>query len=545
MGAVSHDVAASVLLGCLAFAALADAPARARADADPASPPPPLGSDSVKTVDADGNATIVPIAQFAVPELNECSGIVRRGGLWFAHNDSGDAPRLFVSERPDFLEAQPLVVPGAVAVDWETVTLIDGDLLVCDVGDNRRSRSDVTLYRVRYHPAVNQGSDAGAQARHEPARLELLAAYPVAYPDGPHDCEAVFVTGGHVHLVVKNRGEPRTTVMRLDTLLTARELPPDRRNVAVVTGAIELPAGEQVTDAAVHEGRGLLALLSYGAIFVYPLDKVAGPPARTVRLFARQCEALTFDGDDAVFANEERDVFRVPDFFRRELRSMLPPAVKFFVRRMDPATTALPGGLPEVETPLSRVPLESNFASDVLRMGVCGDRLLMDGWLEFDDGAGAGVPTNQQSTRLGTAVLFVAPRSADALMLADDEAQYALVLREDFSATLLRVNLAGGRERPELVPGARVAGGIREGRFVFRLSLPLSRLSLAKDATSFRFNACTLGMRTKTPEAVLSGGSVFALLRPEIAAVAEVAEHAPVAPPATQDASGDAGGKDE
>jgi hypothetical protein len=320
-------------------------------------------------------------------------------------------------------------------------------------------------------------------------------------------------------------------------------MPPDRRNMARKVAEIELPPGEQITDAAVHEGRSLLTLLSYGALFVYPLDRVSGKPARTVPLFARQCEALVVDGEDLLITNEERDVYRIAQFFTRDLRSLLPPPVSFFVRRLDPATTSLADGLPEATTALARVPLESDMATDVLRMGVCGDRLLMDGWLDIT--AATLVPTNQQSVSLGTALLFVAPRSGVAPRLTPDEPQFALVLREDHTVTLLDVTLTGGGGRPELVPGSRVEGRVVERRFTFRLSLPLARLGLTADVTTFRFNAATLAMRENHVEAIVSGRSVFALLRPRVAATAVVAARPPAAAPSASEPRIEAGAKSD
>ena len=104
------------------------------------------------TCDADDP---VPSGSVASAELVELSGLAAgrsaEGVLW-AHNDSGDRPRLFALGL-DGSDRGAFEVEGADAVDWEDMAAGPGPdgsphLFVADVGDNAESRPEVAVYRI-------------------------------------------------------------------------------------------------------------------------------------------------------------------------------------------------------------------------------------------------------------------------------------------------------------------------------------------------------------------------------------------------------------
>jgi hypothetical protein len=251
--------------------------------------------------------SLEPATRIAHPDLVETSGLVWDGLAFWAHNDSGAAPVLYRSGSPDFQRADALPVPDAELLDWEDLALLDGDLLVCDTGDNQLARDHVMIYRVRYHPA-----DGAA-----PARLETVARAPVRYPDGPHDCEGAAVISGRLHLFTKGRGEPtHRGVYRVGSLLDRERLPPGGANEAVLLGTLHLPAGAQITAACVDRDAGLVVLLGYDRIAVYPASSPWGPPLRQVGVSLKQCEALCVRDGALVIANEQRDVYLLDGWHR-------------------------------------------------------------------------------------------------------------------------------------------------------------------------------------------------------------------------------------
>ena len=136
-----------------------------------------------------------------VPEIPETSGLAvsrRHPGLLWSHNDSGSAAVLFALDTAGTLRGR---VPVSIRTrDWEDISAArcpSGDCLyIADIGDNRRARQQVYIYRVR-EPAP--GDKATAQP-------ELFTA---TYPDGPQNAEAMFVIGcGLLHHHERSRRRP-------------------------------------------------------------------------------------------------------------------------------------------------------------------------------------------------------------------------------------------------------------------------------------------------------------------------------------------------
>jgi hypothetical protein len=132
----------------------------------------------------------------ALPEIRESSGLAvsrRTPGILWSHNDSGNEAVLFA------LDTQG-VVRGRVRVpvrtrDWEDVSIgpcPSGDCLyIADIGDNRRVRRQIQIYRVP-EPAIGDA---------QTAPVEKLNA---VYADGPHNAEAVFVAGRDLFIVTRD-----------------------------------------------------------------------------------------------------------------------------------------------------------------------------------------------------------------------------------------------------------------------------------------------------------------------------------------------------
>jgi hypothetical protein len=131
--------------------------------------------------------------------LTEASGVAagRTGGRLWTHNDSGAAVLVAVD-----LQGKPvgrLTVSGARVEDWEAITAGPcgkaSCLYVGDIGDNRASRKQITVYRIS-EPAEPNGS-ANAETLHG------------TYPDGPQDAESLLVApDGTIVVVTKGEGGP-------------------------------------------------------------------------------------------------------------------------------------------------------------------------------------------------------------------------------------------------------------------------------------------------------------------------------------------------
>ena len=107
-------------------------------------------------------------------------------------NDSGDSSRVFVLD-PESGETVGVTDFHTEVTDVEALAPAGPHAVyVGDIGDNRRERDEVIVHRV---PVGRDQLDV------EPASFRL------AYPDGPHDAESLFVDRtGRLHLITKSFG---------------------------------------------------------------------------------------------------------------------------------------------------------------------------------------------------------------------------------------------------------------------------------------------------------------------------------------------------
>ena len=126
------------------------------------------------------------ICELTDPRLTEISGMapsqLHYGVMW-VHNDSGDKARLYALQLSNCAVVGELTLRDVSARDFEGLAAgVDARgrpvLWVGDIGDNRDSWSDVSIYRVR-----------------EPKKLGKTSAqtqrYRFTYEDRPHNAETI------------------------------------------------------------------------------------------------------------------------------------------------------------------------------------------------------------------------------------------------------------------------------------------------------------------------------------------------------------------
>ncbi len=256
------------------------------------------------------------------PVVDEASGLVvssRWPGIWWAHNDSGDSPRLF-AVRPDGSVVREVPVQGAQAVDWEDLTLdLRNTLWIADLGNNSNHRQDLTIY------ALPEPDPSGTEPAVVSRTLRVRFLDQEAFPDPAKmnfDAEALFTDGGRLFVLSKHRS---------DTFTTLYEVPLEQGDDVYLLplGTFDVggdPAnyGGMVTAADLHPSGRYLAVLTYHALWVFerPDDGRSwlSKPVHSVKLdqeLADQCEGVAWDGWSVVFVNEDRRIFRVDDPFHR------------------------------------------------------------------------------------------------------------------------------------------------------------------------------------------------------------------------------------
>ena len=251
-------------------------------------------------------------------EATEVSGLTAsrtQAGVLWAHNDSGDSPRLFALATDGRLRGE-VVVTGAENRDWEDIALGPGSggrdaLFVADIGDNDTEHASVSVYRVP-EPRLSGGAP-GASA---PAERLILR-----YPDGAHDAEALLVdrSDGTLVVITKSFGG--------DAFVYAAGRP---RTGAVTTlrrvGRVPVAAGEAVTAGDVSADGRTVVVRTYDRGLVWRRrrgESLAAtlrrePCAAGADLVGEgQGEALALNPDGGAF-------FTVPEGVRPALRRYAP-----------------------------------------------------------------------------------------------------------------------------------------------------------------------------------------------------------------------------
>ncbi len=163
-------------------------------------PPPSTLAPGTTACDTYGEVTVA--GEVASGALTETSGAalsrVAPGVIW-VHNDSRDGATLY-AVGPAGEDFGAFAVAGALAFDWEDIASGPGPeagrsyLYIGDIGDNFDIREgQITVDRV---PDQDPTSLTDG--------LQGSVALRLAYPDGSHDAEALFVADGYIHIVTKN-----------------------------------------------------------------------------------------------------------------------------------------------------------------------------------------------------------------------------------------------------------------------------------------------------------------------------------------------------
>ncbi|MCA9659157.1 MAG: hypothetical protein KC486_12495 [Myxococcales bacterium] len=245
------------------------------------------------------------------PDLDEVSGLVasrRQPGVLWVHNDSGAAPRLYAIDGAGRRLAE-VAVANAEAVDWEDIALGPGPepgrdyLYVADIGDNRRRRQSVTIYRL---PEPDVGAaEAEAEAGAEKRALSVTAeAIVLRYDHSPRNAEALVVdpASGELFVISKETGAADLFAADGEVLRNLGRV--DAGGEALVTAADVSPDGRWIAVRTYN--RGYLWAREPGE----PLaDALARPPCPIAVAREPQGEALAFDpgADRLLSLSESRD----------------------------------------------------------------------------------------------------------------------------------------------------------------------------------------------------------------------------------------------
>ena len=227
----------------------------------------------------------VPVGeQVLLPDvLQETSGVAVSGRdeeVFWTHNDGG--AEIFAIDRAGrVLARHPLSVEPNDLEDMAVAQCGDVPCLyLADTGDNAERRGVVRILRAPEPPV-------------EAADTVRLEEFPVRFPDGPRDTEAIFVLpGGRVHLVSKGRNHA-VTVYRYPGAL--------RPDTVVLEEVQRLTDGaqslfDQVTGASASRSGGTVAIRTYQALRFYGVAGDTLVAARNGVVNLRSLEEIQGEG---------------------------------------------------------------------------------------------------------------------------------------------------------------------------------------------------------------------------------------------------------
>ena len=136
--------------------------------------------------------------------IREISGVVssRRYSKTLWVEQDGGNPERIDAIRPDGTARASIPVRNARNHDWEDIAYWDHRIWIGDIGSNAAKDGTVDVYWFK---------EPSLAARSVSAKMVTLR-----YPDGGHNAEAMFVTGGNLYIVSKEKSLETGTVYRAD-----------------------------------------------------------------------------------------------------------------------------------------------------------------------------------------------------------------------------------------------------------------------------------------------------------------------------------------
>jgi hypothetical protein len=263
----------------------------------------------------DGNYSIKPYSVISdTKSIDEGSAILKskKYDIFWTLNDSGDVARIFAIDlngkliKPDWVKKYSgLKITDAYNSDWEALTYdSNGDIIICDCGNNYNYRRDLALYRIS-EPNPYYANEAG-----------IISKYPFSYPDQKdfppdkenfnYDAEAIFSYKGKLHIITKTMSTSVAKIYRFNSLT------PWQMNVPEVIVSFDFKS--LVTDAAVSEDGKYISVLTYNYIWLFATNGKDNPFDSKYyfkEISLGQCEGVSFLKDEVIISNENGYLFKI------------------------------------------------------------------------------------------------------------------------------------------------------------------------------------------------------------------------------------------
>jgi hypothetical protein len=191
------------------------------------------------------------VSRMSDTRITESSGLaisVKHKDLAYTINDSGNAPIVFAVRISTGAVVGTTTITGGTPVDTEAIAIDgDGTLWVADTGDNEENRTDIALYAL---PEPGTGQHSVAAKR-----------YPLTYPSGPADVEALLINPRTGAKGVVTKGLFAGELLALPSKLSTKG-----PNTAKRTGH-DMPA--MVTDGVMSADGRFALVRTYSDVHLY------------------------------------------------------------------------------------------------------------------------------------------------------------------------------------------------------------------------------------------------------------------------------------
>lgn len=261
-------------------------------------------ADAAALQDAGTGASLFcvePVSKGALadPDLDEVSGLARSyrfAGTFWAVNDSG--PPVLHRVSLDGATQASWEIAGASHDDWEDVSSYQADgkawVLIADTGDNNArtggapARDELLLFRF--------------EEGEEPPTAEQVETLSFTYPNGPRDCEALFVDPANqdIWFITKNNDSRMTEVYMWPYPQTSGDQPSLVHTLALGASSSFL---NSATSADLSDDRRRLWLRTYSEVLLWELtpaepiaDAIKREPTTMPSPPELQGEAIVDDG---------------------------------------------------------------------------------------------------------------------------------------------------------------------------------------------------------------------------------------------------------
>ncbi|MBR9991293.1 MAG: hypothetical protein KFH98_16135 [Gemmatimonadetes bacterium] len=235
------------------------------------------------------------------PQLLEASGLAvsrQDPAVLWAHNDSEGAATLYAIDRAGSVLAEIALPEAGPQSDWEDIAAgpcpAGQCLYIGDIGDNRHDRDDRAILRIT-EPRID-------------ARQPVdVVRYPIRYPDGPVDAEALFVMPDTTLYIVTKGRRHDISLFRYPPPLRPDERVTLERVQQLRDGVAQIP--DQVTGADAAPDGQRIAIRTYSSITMYRFDGDTlvglGPGFPVTSLGEPQGEAVAIAGGDTLLLATE------------------------------------------------------------------------------------------------------------------------------------------------------------------------------------------------------------------------------------------------